>query len=251
VLRFKGLMWIFAQQELRGMYAQTYFGLFWAIIRPLFTLAIFTVIFRFFLKVPTQSPYYLFAFTGMIGWNLFSQIAINASTAILQKQSIIRKMYFPKIVLLFSKVIIAIVEAGVSLMVLLGFMLYEKVPIGFNFLTLPFFVLFTITCGLSIAAWMNALNIRFRDFNQIIPTIIGIGVWLTPIFYPTTIIPKNFNFFVYANPMSGIIKGYRYALLGEPFPEQSFWWAIGASFIIALAGLLYFSMVEDRMVDYA
>ena len=249
--RFKSLVLVFTQQELRGMYAQTYFGLFWAIIRPLFTLAIFTVIFRFFLKVPTQTPYYLFAFTGMVAWNLFSQIAIQASTAVLQKQTAIRKMYFPKLVLPLSKTLIALAEAAISLIILFGFMIYERTAIGLNFLTLPFFILLTVLCGLAVASWMNALNIRFRDLNQIVPTIIGIGIWLTPVFYPTTVIPQGYEIFAYINPMTGIVKGYRFALLGEAFPELNYWWAIGITILTALAGLWYFTRVEDKMVDYA
>ncbi len=251
ILKFRSLIWIFAQQELKTMYAQTYFGILWAIIRPLITLLIFTVIFKFFLKVPTQSPYYLFAFAGMIAWNLFSNISNNASAAILQKQNLIRKMYFPKLILPLSKIIIACVEAGISILILFILLLIERVSLTGNLLSLPLFILLNIICGYAVAIWMNSLNIRFRDLNQILPTIIGIGVWVTPIFYPTTIIPKGYEFFAHANPMAGIIKGYRFALLGEQFPEVSYWYSITAMLAVGLVGTWYFCRVEDNMVDYA
>ena len=119
LIRFRSLIWVFAQQELKAMYAQTRFGILWTVLRPLVTTGIFTVIFKFFLNVPTQSPYYLFAFSGMIAWNLFSNIANNGSNAILQKQNFIRKMYFPKLILPLSKIIIACMEAGISLIILI------------------------------------------------------------------------------------------------------------------------------------
>lgn len=251
LVSYRSLIWVFAIQEMRTIYAQTYLGLFWAIVRPIFTLIIFTIIFSFFLHVPTQSPYYLFAFCGMIAWNLFSQIATNASTAVLQKQNLIRKMYFPKLILPLSKVLIVLIEAGISVFILFILLCVERINAGTNLLALPVFLLLNVVCGFAVAIWMNAINIQFRDLNQILPTIIGIGVWVTPVFYPTTIIPKEYEFFVYLNPMAGIIKGYRYALLGESFPSIAYWWSILLMAIIMFAGIIYFSKVEDRMVDYA
>lgn len=251
LIKYRSLIWVFAQQELKTIYAQTYFGILWTVIRPLVTLTIFTVIFKFFLHVATQTPYYLFAFTGMIAWNLFSNITNNASSAIVQKQNLIRKMYFPKLILPLSKIIIACVEAGISFVILLLLMAYERVGFSANLFALPLFILMNIICGYAVAIWMNALSIRFRDLNQILPTIIGIGVWVTPVFFPTTIIPAGYEAFVYANPMAGIIRGYRFALLGEPFPEPFYWITISIMLLVMLAGTWYFSRVEDSMVDYA
>lgn len=251
IIKFRSLIWVFAQQELKTMYAQTYFGILWTVIRPLVTLMIFTIIFKFFLHVATQTPYYLFAFTGMIAWNLFSNITNNASTAVIQKQNLIRKMYFPKLILPLSKIIVACVEAGISFVILLLLMAYERVGFSVNLFMLPIFILLNIVCGYAVAVWMNALSIRFRDLNQILPTIIGIGVWVTPVFFPTTIIPAGYEAFVYANPMAGIIKGYRFAILGEPFPEFLYWISIFVMLLVMFIGTWHFSRVEDSMVDYA
>jgi lipopolysaccharide transport system permease protein len=187
----------------------------------------------------------------MIAWNLFANISNNASSAILQKQSLIRKMYFPKLILPLSKIILACVEAGISLVILFILLFVERVNLTIGLFTLPIFIILNIACGYTVAIWMNATNIRFRDLNQIIPTIIGIGIWITPVFYPTTIIPKGFELFVYINPLAGVIKGYRFALLGEPFPELSYWYIIPVMLVVMLAGTWYFSRVEDSTVDYA
>lgn len=250
LVKYRSLIWVFAYQELKALYAQTYFGILWSIIRPLFTLFVFTIIFKYFLHVPTHSPYYLFAFAGMIAWNFFSLIVMNASTAIIQKQSLIRKMYFPKLILPLSKIIVAAAETGVSLVLLLVLLLFEKIPMNFSALLLPLFIFLNICCAFAIAVWMNALNIRFRDLNQIIPAIIGIAIWVTPVFYPITIIPKGYEFFIFANPMAGIIKGYRFALLGEGFPEWQYWISILLTLTIMVAGVVYFIRKEDEVADF-
>lgn len=251
MVKYKSLILVFAQQEIKTMYAQTYFGLLWSVFRPLITLTIFSIIFNFFLKVPTENPYYIFAFAGMIAWNFFSQISNNAATAILSKQNLIRKMYFPKLILPLSKVLVAGVDFSVSLAILFLMMVYEGDMFGWNILSLPFFVMLNVMCGLMIALWMSSLNIRFRDLHQIIPAIIGIAIWVTPVFYPTTVIPDGYEVFLYANPMAGIIKGYRFALLGETFPEWQYWVAISITSALTLIGAWYLTQTEDKMVDYA
>lgn len=251
MLKHKSYIRIFAQQELLAQYTQTYFGLVWVLAKPLVTLTVFTVIFRYFLKVPTQSPYYLFAFTGMVGWNLFSQIAFNAGGAIQQKQAVIRKMYFPKLLLPLSKVLVALVETAISLLILFVLVVFENIPVGWHTLTLPLFLLLNIFCGFAVAVWLNTLNIYFRDLNQLVPTIMGVGVWLTPVFYPVTIIPSGYEFFLHLNPMAGIIGGYRYALLNESFPEAAYWWAMLALLAVLMLGIKYFIGKESEMVDYS
>ena len=250
IIKYRSLIWLFAYQEIKTLYAQTYFGILWAILRPLVILSIFTVLFNYLLKIKTNSPYYLFAFSGMIAWNLFQQIALTASAAIVQKQQLIRKLYFPKLILPLSKVLVAGVEALVSLAIIFAMMLYEWYPISLKFLTLPFFLLLNICAGLAVAIWMNALNIRYRDLNQIISPIISIGIWFTPVFFPTTIIPEQYQWLLYMNPVAGIIEGFRYALLGEAFPCQWYFISIGFTVAWLLAGVWYLIQVEDDIVDY-
>lgn len=251
MLKHKSYIRVFAQQEIVAQYTQTYFGLVWVFAKPLVTLTVFTIIFRYFLKVPTQSPYYLFAFTGMIGWNLFSQIAFNAGSAIQQKQTVIRKMYFPKLLLPLSKVLVAMVETAISLLILFVLIIFENIPLGWHMLALPLFLLLNIFCGLAVAVWLNALNIYFRDLNQLVPTIMGVGVWLTPVFYPVTIIPAGYEFFLYLNPLACIIGGYRYALLNEAFPGTAYWGTMAVVIAILVLGIKYFINKESEMVDYS
>lgn len=249
--QYRSLIWVFAWQEIRTQYAQTYFGVLWAVIRPLFILAIFTVLFNYLLKIQTTSPYYLFAFTGMLAWNYFQQIATSSSAAISQKQGLIRKMYFPKLVLPLSKVIVASVEMLISLALVFVMLIWEGQPLTAQILTLPLFLLLNIICGLLIGLWMNGLNIRYRDLNQIVMPLISIGIWFTPVFFPVTIIPQQYHFLLYLNPLAGVISGYRYALLNEAFPESYYWIGLAAVTILSLAAAWYLIRVEDEIVDYA
>ncbi|MEX0810947.1 MAG: ABC transporter permease [Chitinophagales bacterium] len=251
LLKYYSMIGVFAQQEIKSAYAQTYFGLLWSVLRPLITVAIFTVIFNFFLKVPTEQPYYIFAFTGMIAWNYFAQLANIGSNIMIEKQDLLKKMYFPKLILPLSTVLVTGVDFLVSLAILFIMMILEGEILSIKIMSLPFFILLNIFCGLFVALWMNVLNIRFRDLNQIVPAIIGIAIWVSPVFYPTTIIPKGYEFFVYINPMAGIIKGYRFALLGETFPVWQYWPAIAIVVIGAFLATFMLIRNEDKMVDYA
>lgn len=250
VLQFRSLILVFATQEIKKQYAQTYFGILWSFLRPAITLLIFTVVFEQFLQVPTASPYTLFAFSGLIAWNFFTAIVQNASGAILARQELIRKMYFPRLILPLAKVLVAGIDFVVSLGIILClFFYYQRLP-GLHLFSLPIFIFLTICCGLAVALWMNALTIRFRDLQQFIPPLIGLAIWVTPVFYPSTIIPEKYSFFLYANPLAGVIKGFRYALLGEPFPEWPYWIAMGACVLLTISGSWFLSKKEDMIVDY-
>jgi len=248
-LKYKSLVWIFAWQEIKTQYAQTYFGVFWAVLRPVIILSIFTVLFSYLLKIHTASPYILFAFTGMIAWNLFSQIAATASSAISLRQDLIRKMYFPKIILPLSKALVAGVDTLVSLIMFFVLAALVRFPLSWHIFLFPFFLFLNICLGLSIAIWMYVLTIRYRDLQQIVMPIIGIGIWFTPVFFPTTIIPEQYHFLLYFNPMAGIIAGFRYAILGEAFPDFYYW--ISFFVVIAITALAIWSLirVEDEIVD--
>ena len=245
------LLSVLAWQEIRGIYAQTYLGLFWAVLRPLLLTLIFTIFFKGLLNIKTQSPYYLFAFTGMISWTFFSTIANQASGVMIQRSDLIRKLHFPKLVLPLYKILVASVETGVGIIILIAMVLLAGIPIHPGIIALPFFIFLNICCAFMLVVWVNALSFKFRDLTHLMPTLIGTGIWLTPVFYPTTILSANLNSLMYLNPMAGVIQGFRYALLGEPFPAWPFFISFGVVLVISLAGIWYLIQVEDGIADYA
>lgn len=248
-LKYKSLVWVFALQEINAQFASTFFGLLWIVLRPLAILSIFTLLFHYLLKIHTSTPYYLFAFTGMLAWNFFFQIVSLASPVIIQRQDLIRRMYFPKIILPLSKVIVAGAETLVSFIILFVLMLYARQHVSWAMLTLPVFIFLNICTAFMIALWMNVLNIRYRDLNQILMPVLSIGIWFTPVFFPVTIIPSEYQYLLYFNPMAGVIAGYRYALLGEQFPLVSFWVCFAVVVMLTFAAIRYLIYLESEMVD--
>lgn len=249
--KFRSFALTFAWQELKAQYTQTIFGTLWAVLRPLMILLIFTFIFDNLLTIKDlKYPYPLFAFSGLMAWNYFSFIVNTGGTAVAANQQLIRKIYFPKIILILSKVLVGSVEFGASVLLMLFMMLLLRFPVSSNLLWLPLFLLLNIITGFTIAVWLNALSVRFRDLNHFVPQLIGFLIWLTPVFYPVTIVPRTYSFLLFLNPLVGIIQGYRFAILGDVFPQLEYFYSFGAVLIFLACGLLLFIRVEDEMPDY-
>lgn len=250
LIRYRSLIWIFAWQELKVAYAQTYFGLLWAVLRPVIILSIFTVLFGYLLHIETSSPYLLFAFSGMIAWNFFSQIVTTASVAITDRQDLIRRMYFPRLILPLSKVLMAGVETVISLLLLFIFMVVLRYHVSWHLLLLPFFIGVNVCLGLAVSLWLTLASVRYRDLHQVVMPLISIGIWVTPVFFPRTIIPDAYQFLLYFNPMAAVIAGYRYALLGEPV-DGWYWLSYGVVAVLLAIAILLLARAEDDIVDYA
>ncbi|MDX2001066.1 MAG: ABC transporter permease [Chitinophagales bacterium] len=238
-------------QEIKAQYAQTYFGLLWALIRPLLLIIIFTLVFKKMLHVATDSPYYLFAFVGMISWNYFYGISVQASHVMQQRRDLFRKFNMPKLILPLYKSCVVSVDMLTGLVLVMILVVYEGLPIQSGLFLLPVFLIANLFCGLMVAIWANCLSIRFRDINHLLPALIGVGFWVTPIFYPSTMIPSNFSYLLYINPMAGVLAGLRYSILGEPFPTWPYFVSLSAVAMLTFLGVWYLSRIESEIADYA
>jgi lipopolysaccharide transport system permease protein len=210
-------------------------------------LALFTFVFGRIIKI---YPYALFAFSGLFAWNYFSFLVGSGSNALINNQNIIRKIYFPKMVLPMAKVIVGLMEAGVSLLIVFMLMLIYDFPFTARLLTLPLLLLLNIITGLGIALWLIALNLRYRDLNQFIPYFISFVIWLTPVFYPSTLVPDQYSFFLYVNPMAGIVELYRWAIMSSDLPSVWYLVSFAESFFVFISGMVIFIRMEDDMADY-
>ncbi len=249
--KYKNLVVVFAQQEFKVQYVQTRFNVLWVILRPLMVLALFTFIFGKLMHVPgVNYPYALFAFSGLIIWNNFGYMVNNAGNAILVSQQLVKKIYFPRVILIFSKLLVGLAEVLVSVVLMLLLILGLHYHVGLQILYLPVFILLSLVPGLAVAVWMNALTIRNRDLNQFVPILLGFMIWLTPVFYPVTLIPKEYSFILYLNPLSGVIQGCRWAVLGDSFPDLMFIPSLVVSFILLIAGFVIFIRVDSDLADY-
>lgn len=251
VIQYRHLIWVFALQEFKTQYVQTRLNFLWVVLRPLMVLALFTFIFDRLIKIPgLQYPYPLFVFTGLLVWNNFSFLVNNGGNVIVNNQNLIKKIYFPRIILLLSKLLTSLIELGVSLILTILLMLVLHYPFSAKIIFVPVFVSISVLCGLAIAIWLNALNIKHRDLHQFVPTLIGFLIWLTPVFYPVTLIPQEYSFILYLNPISAAIQGCRWAILGDTLPSLYYLPMIVFSFCVLILGLMIFIRSEGDLVDY-
>lgn len=250
VWKYRHLVLTFAKRDLKVKYAQTTLGIAWAMLQPLTGLLIFTLFFDKVLQVDTAGvPYPLFALTGMSSWYYFTYIFGSAGTSLLDSQSIIKKVYFPKLILPLSKIFLGGADFLCTIVLLaIAMLLYGRYP-GMSVIFFPFFLIFNIVVALSNAIWLSALTVRNRDAHHIIPYLINFSIWITPVFYPTTILPASLSSLMYINPMAFVIEGYRYSLLGSPPPSPYYLISVVPVIILLFTGLLYFLKVEDDIVD--
>ncbi len=250
VYQYRQLIVVFAARHIKSKYAQTFMGVLWSIFQPLTALLIFTLFFGKIIKLDSGSiPYSLFVFSGMISWYYFTFLVENGAESLKDAQSIIRKLYFPKLLLPLSKAIAGLVDFVISLLILIVLMLIFGFYPGINILFLPIFILLNMITGLSIGIWLSVLSIRYVDMKIFIPYIISFGIWLTPVFYPPKIIPNDYNFLIYMNPMAAVIAGYRWSILGDVIPSIYYAFSAIPVMVLFISGLIYFNKIEHKIVD--
>jgi homopolymeric O-antigen transport system permease protein len=247
---YKDLFLILAWRDLRVRYAQTFLGLFWAILQPLATLVIFILIFGRALKVDTGDiPYSVFALAGMSAWSYFAFVLNQSGTSIISSQEMVKKVYFPRLVIPLSKAMTGFVDFAITLAFLLVMMIIYRVPATIDLVYFPLFFLLNVMAALGAGIWTSALTIRYRDFQHVIPFVVQIGLYATPIAYPASLVPEKYQLLYHLNPMVGVVEGFRYALLGVG--EIGSYSYISYSIIVLLfiSGLFYFRKVERVMAD--
>lgn len=251
VWTYRRLVGVFALRDIRAQYAQTLLGVLWAVIKPLMALGIFTIFFGILVPLDDkiQVEYPLFAFSGMVAWYFFTYLITNVGTSVVNAQQLIARVYFPKLILPLAKTFAGLVDFGISMVLMVALMLLWGIRPGWEILLFPIVLLANILVGLSIGIWLSALTSRYRDFHHLLPYLVNFLIWLTPVFYPTTIIPEQYKYFLYANPMAGVIAGFRWTLLGDAIPSANYLIGLVPMLFLFLVGIWYFERVERDMVD--
>ncbi len=251
IYNYRELLWMLAYRDYRVRYAQTILGFGWAFLQPLLTLIIFILVFSKAAKIDTGNvPYPIFAMTGMWAWSYFSYVITQAGQSIIGAQALITKVYFPRMIIPVSKSIVGFIDFIVSFVMLLLLMIYYQFSPSLNVLALPLCVLAVITLSISVGIFMSALTIRFRDVQYVIPFIVQIGLYLTPVAYPSSLIPSGYRTLYYLNPMAGIIDGFRWSLLGTPLPHTNYMICSAIiTLLFLISGIYYFRRVERIMAD--
>lgn len=244
------MLWTLAYRDFKVKYTQTALGVLWAVIEPLFTAILLSFVFNRIAKAGTYgiNPV-LFGLTGMLVWNYFSNVVSQGTNSLILSQNMIKKIYFPKIILPVSKAIAAIPDLIITLVfTLIYYFIYQK-TFTFNIIFFPLFIFMAILSAVSLGIWFSALNIRYRDFRHIVPFFIRIGLFVTPIAYTTLEAPPQYRWLFYLNPMTGVIEGIRWSLFGLPLNWDYFLISVGMIVILLLSGFYYFNKIEKNIAD--
>lgn len=248
---YRELLLQLAYRDLKARYAQTTIGLLWGVIQSLATLAVLSFIFQKALKVETgTSPYLLFALIGIGCWNYFSGILRDASGSFIQAAEMIKKVYFPRLIIPLSKTLTALVDWGISLLFVACLMVYYLHWPGWQVLLLPFGIGLTIIAGLGPGLIVSALSIRFRDVQHMIPFIVQFGLYLSPVAYPVSLIPHHWHWLYFLNPIAGIIEYFRWMLLPNYAVSPWALMSILMAILVLFTGLYLFVKVERDMADW-
>lgn len=239
-----------AVRDLKIRYAQTALGLAWALLKPLTGLLIFSVFFGWLVKVDTgTTPYPLFAFAGLSAWYFFAFLVNACGMSVLQAQDLVQYMYFPKLILPLSKIISGLVEFAVNLLIMLCMLVYYGQVPGWAILFLPLVIFANVILGFTVGLWLSSLTIRRRDFQHVIPYLLNVAMWVSPVFYPSTLIPEKYAYLLFANPVAAILAGYRWTLLGGSAPSALYLISAIPVFLLLFSGIWYFRRLEYEMTD--
>lgn len=247
---YRDLLYILTERDIKVRYKQTILGALWAIIQPLFTMLIFTLFFGRLAGIPSDGiPYPIFAYAGLLPWTFFANAVVNSGNSLIGNSNLITKVYFPRMVIPISSVGSGLVDFAIAFILLIGLMIYYGVGLTVNILLLPILVLLTTMLALGVGMWMSALNVKYRDIRHALPFMIQIGMFLTPIIYPMSLVGGKWKWLLALNPMAGQIEGYRSAFLGKEID----WGSLGISSFITMIILLYsvynFNRMEKEFAD--
>lgn len=247
---FRELLWVLGARDVRVRYKQTFLGAAWAILRPIFTMLIFTVIFGRLAKIPSDGyPYAIFVYAGLLPWTFFSTALQSSGGSLVGSAALIRKVYFPRLVVPLASVGAALVDLCLSTLVLFALMAFYRVPPSPRLIAFPLLLLGVVLTALGIGTLVSAMMVSYRDVKHLLPFVVQIWMYVTPVIYPVSMIPKRWHWVLFLNPMSGLVDGFRSAFLNRPFDLK----ALGISALISILlfafGLAYFERVERRFAD--
>jgi lipopolysaccharide transport system permease protein len=248
---YRDLLYFLIWRDVKVRYKQTAIGVIWAILQPLVTMIIFTVVFRKFANVPSDGlPYSVFAYTALLPWNLFAGALTRSSTSVVGEAHLISKVYFPRLIVPLSATVVGLIDFAVAFVILLVMMTWFGIFPSWAVLTLPLFLMLALLTALAVGLWLSALNVKYRDVGHTIPLLTQIWMFASPVAYPISLVPSEWRLLYSINPMAGVIEGFRWSLLGK---EQPDFLVIAVSSTVVMAilfgGLFYFKRMERTFAD--
>jgi lipopolysaccharide transport system permease protein len=250
---YRELLYFLVWRDIKVRYKQTALGAAWAVLQPVLTMLVFTVFFGRLAKVPSDGiPYPVFVYAALLPWQLFAFALTESANSLVGNQNLIKKVYFPRLVVPLASVLAGLVDFGIAFLVLLALMLYYGIVPSFAILVLPLFLLLAVATALSVGLWLSALNVQFRDVRYTIPFLTQFWMFATPVAYPSSLVPERWRPWYGLNPMAGVVEGFRWALLGKSKSPGPLLWVSGLVVVLLLiGGLAYFRRMESTFADVA
>ena len=252
IWHYRELFYFLAWRDILVRYKQTAIGIAWALIRPLLTMLVFTVVFGYLAKLPSEgAPYPILVFSAMLPWQFFANALSECSNSLLSNSNLISKVYFPRLIVPASAVIVSFVDFLISGMILVALMAWYNFVPDWRIVTLPLFILIAFAAAIGGGLWLAALNVEYRDFRYIVPFIVQFGLYISPVGFSSTIVPEQWRFLYSLNPMVGVIDGFRWAILGGN--TNFYWWGFTLSIalvaFLVVSGIWYFRKMERTFAD--
>ncbi len=246
---FRELLVILGWRQIRVRYKQTILGIAWALVQPLTTMIVFSIVFGRFAGIRTDEPYPVFALCALLPWQLFAFSLTEASNSVVASQQLLTKIYFPRLLLPLASVSVGVVDFCVSFVVLLGMMAWYGVAPGLAALTVPLWLLLAVLTSVAVSIWLAALNVRYRDVRYTLPLLTQLWLFSSPVAYPSSIVPDQWRLVYALNPMVGVIDGFRWALTGGEWPGMTLVTSAGVTAVVLVIGLFYFRRTERSFAD--
>ncbi|MFB2773269.1 ABC transporter permease [Pelatocladus sp. BLCC-F211] len=252
IWRYRELLYFLAWRDILVRYKQTAIGIAWALIRPFLTMVVFTVVFGNLAKLPSEgSPYPILVFSAMLPWQFFANALSESSNSLISNANLVSKVYFPRLIVPISAVIVSFVDFMISGMILLALMAWYNFVPDWRIVTLPVFILIAFAASIGVGLWLAALNVEYRDFRYIVPFIVQFGLYISPVGFSSSVVPQQWRLLYSLNPMVGVIDGFRWAILGgeSQIYLPGFTLSVGLVALLLVSGIWYFRKMERTFAD--
>jgi lipopolysaccharide transport system permease protein len=248
---YRELLYFLIWKNIKVRYKQTLIGAAWAVIQPFFMMVVFSLFFGKLARIPSQGlPYPIFYYSALLPWTYFANALSQATATMIENQRVITKVYFPRLLLPLSAVLSGLLDFLIAFCLLIGMMFFYGISPGWNILFFPCFILLAILTAFGVGLWFSALNALYRDVRYAVTFIIQVWMFLSPVAYPSSMVPEKFRWIYGLNPMAGVIDGFRWALIGKGKPPGlAFFISLLATLIVLWGGMVFFQRIESKIVD--
>jgi lipopolysaccharide transport system permease protein len=251
--QYRDLFWFLVKRDIKTRYAQSVMGVGWAIIQPVFSMIVFTVVFGNIAKINSEGvPYAIFSYTALVPWTYFSSSLTDSSRSLISSKNLITKVYFPRLVIPIAPVLAKLIDFGISFLILIGMMVWFGIMPTIWAAFIPIFVLIMMLAAAGVGMWLTALSIQYRDIQYGSSFFIQLFMYISPVIYPASNVPDKFQLVYAMNPMVGVIEGFRAVLLGtQSMPWFYIWIGSASALVLFISGALYFRRMERYFADVA